>query len=498
MVDVLRVFLTVTEGKKWQGNRTLHLEFEKALEDQGLKGVGTRRDQGGGGGRTYAAWLFSFGLWFADESHGLVHPTFAGEDLLKGVDPVPVLTAQILNFQYPSPFSKITRVANRFRIFPFRFLLKLLMDSTLDGYLTEKEIAGFVITRGETESDLAGVVKLITDFRKKGSNDSCFDSAFQSAFGTLTKLRDTANTFVNQLEFTQLIVRQDESRVSIAVGREKGIQDLLKTLPALISRTDEFEFFQRKYGLGPNHQRDNRTFSLTSSVSAGDAEKAKILLVLWDILAREPIKSIDTAVLNRISLKTGINASKIESIITAIGVTPSYDGFETKYLQLSMGGTAFAKEFEQATEGVFGSAGLGFETEWIGASPNNPDILAISMDPGGKFLGILDAKAYKEYTIIGDHRRRMSFGYIPKYQTYNHKGANVGLAFYSYVAGGFGSTVDSGIKKIFDETGTKGTAITAQQLLRLLRKHRSSPIPKSELKDLFTLNRQILPSDFTP
>ena len=269
-----------------------------------------------------------------------------------------------------------------------------------------------------------------------------------------------------------------------------------KDAPPLITRTSEYEYFQRKYGLGVHHQRDNRKFNATASVSANQAERSKVLLTLWDILANQPIKSIDADVINKISQKTGINPKKVETIITAVGVQPSYDTFEQKYLQLSMGGTAFAKEFEQATEGVFGSAGLGFETDWIGAHPNNPDVLVVSNESGSEFSGILDAKAYKEYSINGDHRRRMVHVYIPKYKVHNHNGKDVDLAFFSYIAGGLGSTIDKGIEAIYQETKVKGFAITAQELLQLLRRHRTKPFSKLELKNLFTLNRRILPTDF--
>lgn len=501
VVDVLRVFLTVAEGRIWSRNRTLHLEFEGALEAQGLKGTGVRRDQGGGGGRTYAKWLSSFGLWFAD-SAGVVHSTFAGEDLLKGSDPVPVLTSQILNFQYPSPFSQDTRVSPRFRIFPFRFILQLLLDPRLDGYLTESEIAGFAATEAETDKDLSKVVQNISAYRKSGNNDSIFDGAFADDFGALSNLKDTANTFANQLEFTQLIIRRDgEGRIEIAAGQERRIVDLLKAAPPLITRIEPYESFQRKYGLGPHHQRDNRTFGsaagVSASVSANQAERNKVLLTLWDILANQPITSIDAAVINRIAQKTGIGAGRIETIIASAGVQPSYDVFEQKYLQLSTGGRAFAKEFEQSTEGVFGSAGLGFFTDWIGAHPNNPDVLAVSDESGNEYSGILDSKAYKEYSISGDERRRMVHVYAPKYKVYRHHGTDVDLAFFLYVAGGFKSTINSGIEAVYRESNVRGSAVTARELLAVLRRHRTVPFSKLELKNLFTLNRRILPTDFT-
>jgi len=312
------------------------------------------------------------------------------------------------------------------------------------------------------------------------------------------KVKDTANTFVNQLEFTQLIDRIGNNKFRIASGKVGQVEKLLRAASDWISRNDEYEFFQRKYGTGPNHKRDNRTFRIGSSISPYDAERSKVLVILWSILANEPIKTIDKTLINRISLKSGIKESSVERIIAAVGVTPSYELFERNYLELSMGGTATARDFEKSTQGVFGPGGLGFDTEWIGSSPNNPDVLAFSLDTSDEFLGIIDAKAYKAYTISGDHRRNMSHNYVPKFKKYNYKGKDYVLAFFSYVAGGLGATIDNGINRIFTDTGICGAAVTAQELLALLRQHRLKPFSKTELKTLFALNRRILPTDFIP
>ena len=50
--------------KQWKGIHGSHLSFEDELEQKGLKRKGDRWDQGGGGGRTYLAWLQSLGLVF--------------------------------------------------------------------------------------------------------------------------------------------------------------------------------------------------------------------------------------------------------------------------------------------------------------------------------------------------------------------------------------------------------------------------------------------------
>ena len=82
--EVLSCCSGVSLHSEWQGNLYTHLAFEQALEDSGLKRVGERRDQRGGGGRTYYAWLFSLGLVFTHEATGQTKLTLAGEAIVDG------------------------------------------------------------------------------------------------------------------------------------------------------------------------------------------------------------------------------------------------------------------------------------------------------------------------------------------------------------------------------------------------------------------------------
>lgn len=56
---------------------------------------------------------------------------------MNGDSPVDILKSQVLKYQFPSSFSvgRNIDVAPRFKIHPFVFLLKLLMDGRI-GYLT--------------------------------------------------------------------------------------------------------------------------------------------------------------------------------------------------------------------------------------------------------------------------------------------------------------------------------------------------------------------------
>ena len=69
--EVLAQFAEISLNQEWSGQREYHLAYEAALEKAGLKRIGDRRDQTGGGARTYKAWLKSLGLIFTQESTGL-------------------------------------------------------------------------------------------------------------------------------------------------------------------------------------------------------------------------------------------------------------------------------------------------------------------------------------------------------------------------------------------------------------------------------------------
>ena len=173
--EVLTCCAGVVLNNEWQGQRYTHLGFEQALEDAGLKRVGERRDQRGGGGRTYFAWLASLGLVFTHEASSQIKLTLAGDAILNGESPVAILKKQILDYQFPSPFSLATsssrsRVEGRFQIRPFRFLLRLLRDERLEYYLTQEEIAKIVVTEVNRENKQCYnyIVERILAFRKLG------------------------------------------------------------------------------------------------------------------------------------------------------------------------------------------------------------------------------------------------------------------------------------------------------------------------------------------
>lgn len=494
--DTLRVFMAVAQGEKWRGNRQLHLMFEDALEQNGIKAVGERRDRQGGGGRTYASWLYALGLYFFDKE-GKVWTTLAGEGLLKNEPPAPIFTNQLMKFQYPSPYSVAIRLNPRFRVFPYRFILRLLLHKDLGGYLTEKEVGLFASTLGETDKDLDKVVEAIEIYRNLGSSDDNISAILgdgwerkYTSIGKLQELIDIGNTMFNNLDITGLFekVSQPVPAFKIHDNSILIVKEILKNKVQLFKRYDEQEVFQRHYGLGLNNVKDIRNFSEERVVTHHDAEAKKVVWSYFSLLSNSPLLKLEQSTYENISNMTAVPVKRVKEIVSSLGVTPSFDIFEQRYLELSVSGLEGARAFEQATAGIFGEYGLGFETEWIGNKPNSPDVLVTTYDK--VYGGVLDAKAYKEYSLSGDHQRRMSVVYVPRCsKELNDK--NIPLKFFGYVAGDYIGNIEEGLNRIFKHCNVNGFAITAKELISLVRRHREKPFTKTELLDLFSGNQRI-------
>ena len=289
--EVLAAIADSALNQEWQGQRNTHLTLEETLEAANLKRKGDRRDQTGGGARTYVAWLASLGLVFKQENSKQLKLTLAGEAIMAGDSPVNILKGQVLKYQFPSSFStsRGVNVSPRFKIRPFRFLLKILSDTRIEG-LSEEEIAKIVIIEAESETNACyeKVIKRVLEFRADG--DKCleddFISKYASAKGGLNlehpyrHLTDIANTIVNWLEYTQLAKRDDDRLIRIMPDKAEEVANILMDNPSFIDRPSQHEYFQRKYGLDPKHKKDTRNLSETRTITASVIAEQKVKQVL--------------------------------------------------------------------------------------------------------------------------------------------------------------------------------------------------------------------------
>ena len=498
--EVLATFADMSLNQEWEGQRDSHLAYEDALETAGLKRKGERRDQTGGGARTYKAWLVSLGLIFTQESTNKIKLTLAGEAIMNGNSPVEVLTNQILKYQFPSSFSigRGVQVSERFRIRPFRFLLKLLDDSKI-GYLTEEEIAKIIVTEAENESEKCYnyIVDRIIQFRNYG--DSCLEEDFfekyQSSKGEVnpehpfSHLMDLANTIINWLEYTQL-AKREEGKVEILVDKMEEVRKILRDKPNFIDRPEQHEYFQRKYGIDPKHKKDNRNLAMTQTITAMVIAKQKVKQAYIAESLERPITKITPGVVDYIVQRTGIDGKTVEDILIETYPHGSVGAFMTKYFEMAFKGRDEATEFEKATVELFQDV-FEFEAKHVGPIGLTPDVLLVSDSEG--YQAILDNKEYHKYTINNDHHNRMVHNYIGN--IHNYSKSDKPLAFFSYIAGGFGSNIDKQLNNIVEATGVNGSAMSVSNMIKMVEQHECTPYSHQKIRDIFSLNRQVLIND---
>lgn len=498
--EVLAAFSNVALSAQWAGCRNVHIAFEEELERAGLKRIGERRDQSGSGGRTYQAWLSSLGLIFIQNNTGVPFLTLAGEAIMEGRSPVAVLKEQVLKYQFPSPFGIKTRVSEKFHVHPFVFMLRLLTDSRI-GYLTQEEIAKVVMIEGTSDSDkcFEYVVSRILAFREVGDKslpDRFIDehapySGRINLDHPYSHLMDAANTMMNWLEYTQLVYRE-EGKMYASSDRMDEITSAFDRYSHFIQRPEDHEFFQRKYGLDPWHQKDTRNLLNTLTVSSKAIDMQRIRQAFIAYSMHRPISKINPDVILEIANKTGTDKVLVEHVLYKEYPHGAIGGFLSGYYEMAFKGRDEAKDFEIATTSIFNDI-FGYKATHLGqtGSKSAPDVLLVSDENG--YQAIIDNKAYSNYSITGDHHNRMVHNYIENIANYSD--CKYPIGFFTYISGGFISSIDKQIRLEYEECHVPGSAITVGNMIKLVEKHQEKPYSHCELRNIFGLNRQILLSD---
>lgn len=486
--------------QEWQRQRGTHLQLEEELEKYGIKREGERRDHTGGGGRTYMAWLLSLGLIFTQKSTGKMKLTLAGEAIMQGDSPVDILKAQILKYQFPSAYSLRTSVNQRFYIHPFVFLFRLLADKRI-GSLSKEEVAKIVVTEAEKETDTCFeyIVQRLLEFREKG--DTCLAPDFAEKYassksgnsGSIKHLGDIANTIFNWMEYTQLAMRCT-GRIYILPEKLDEVEKILAHPPAFIDRPEDEEYFQRKYGVDPKHLKDTRNLMYTKTVTNQMIVEQLVKLEFTRISMKRAITQITSDLIAEIAEHTGVVERDVEEILLTHPLCGALDGFLANYRAMAFNGKKDATEFEKATSSIFRDV-FGFETKHVGLIGRTPDVLVLSApdDNCAGYAAIIDNKAYSKYTISNDHRNRMIHNYIANMRTY-YEGPYP-LAFFSYIAGGFGKNIDRQIESIVDETGICGSAVNVQTVIELVKRYKAAQYDHAMIRKLFSVGKQASLSD---
>ena len=498
--EVLAAFSNVALAAQWTGSRDTHIKFEEELERDGLKRVGVRRDHSGSGGRTYQAWLSSLGLIFIQDGTGMPFLTLAGEAIMAGKSPVAVLKEQVLKYQFPSPFGIKTHVSEKFKVHPFVFLIRLLADSRIS-YLTEEEIAKVIMTEAVSDSITCfeDVIRRIHAFRESGDRSlaSDFIDTHMPSTGRVnlehpySHLTDTANTLANWLDYTQLVIRE-EGRIILSPDKKQEIEAILSRKYPFIPRPEDHEFFQRKYGIDPWHQKDTRNLLGTKTISSRAIDMQRIRQAFIALSMHRPVGKIDYSIIGSIAETTGTDQMLVEDVLYKEYPHGAVGGFLAGYYEMAFKGRDEAVDFEIATTNIFKDV-FDYNAVHLGQTGNKsaPDVLLISDEE--RYQAIIDNKAYSKYSITGDHHNRMVHNYIENVSSYSPSSYEIG--FFTYISGGFISTIDKQIQAEAEVAHVNGSCITVSNVIQMVEKHQEHPYTHKDLKQIFGLNRQILISD---
>ena len=302
-------------------------------------------------------------------------------------------------------------------------------------------------------------------------------------------LTDLANTLVNWLEYTQLVKRED-GRVYILEDRRDQVKAIISENPPFIERPAEQEYFQRKYGIDPKHRKDTRDLNQSMNITPKIIALQKIKQAYITVALTRPITRVTTELIDYIVNATGIEGRTVEEILIETYPHGSVGAFMTKYFEMAFKGRDEATEFEKSTTELFKDV-FGFQTKHVGPMGLTPDVLLISRSD--EYQAIIDNKAYSKYTINNDHHNRMVHNYLSNIERYTS--STYPMAFFSYIAGGFGTNINKQLQQIYSETGVPGSAVSVTNIIKMVEVQESSPYSHKRIKDIFSVNRQVVMSD---
>ena len=489
ILQALVAYSDVCVGKEWDHN--LQLDFEDVLGGRDITEPGSlrarRAGQGGGGTRTLFKQMKDLGLVFIEEENRRCRLTLIGEELVKGnISFVDAMRLQLQRYQYPSAavWSGSGSVSHTFRIHPFQFIFRLLRDPRLENNLSMEEMYGIVIHKAISDSPevFEDVVSRIIRYRQNVTNGFVEDTDTKT-------YSNIANTFFNYISMTQYTDRGWKT-LSIRQGKEKEVNSFIENTPSFIPNPELTENYQRKYGRG-KAAMDRRNFNRENVLSQKELNEARIRKEYVLLALKTPITGITPDVIEYVSHNTGVDEHTVEHFLIQNYPKGNIDDFFLSYKELAHMGTNGARDFELATCEMFRKI-FRMKAKHVGSIGNTPDVFVESSNAG--FCGIIDNKAYRNgYSISGDHKRVMEDVYIPNYKRYGQ--TNLPLAFFTYIAGSFGSNINSQLAMITKDTGVNGSAMPVDIFINLAQDYAEMGYDHKFLKSIFSVNREVRLSD---
>ncbi|NIP61703.1 MAG: hypothetical protein GWN01_13485 [Nitrosopumilaceae archaeon] len=519
IIESMPVFKKVAEGTTW--DRSTQRKFEEELGKTHVKSAGKVREDSGGN-RTWAASSAIFGLWYKD--NGKVVLTAAAKPVLKGhEEAVKQIRHQLLRFQWPNRTQehRSQKMDEGFRIFPYRFLFKLLLDPEIR-FLTTSEIALFVL-QTKTESEFSRVKKEILLYRGKKKHDrkklserrqlvewhkkfrpsESGDSKYTTE-KHLKYITDLANTFMNHMEFfSEIIFEKEDEQSEKSIRLEKNeigkIRKMVDHYDAIFPLSPLYKFEEVKWFIenyGNRYDRTKASRKTAKPRTKPEQELEALKRASLQIMVASPSLP-DQEIISKMQKMTGMNKNKIKKIITANPKEFDWNqtkmsAFSKEYLKVATDGSK-NREFEEMTREIF--RGMGFPTDKITETLQSGNQLTIDgFVQHGKKSGIIDAKSGKQYSLSNSQVGIMK-DYISTFKNYRHNGTDFSAEFFAYVFGKRFRNA-SNFNRIIKQSGLDGSIISANELLKLKQAFDSKKISKDKIWRLFRKNGEISSYDY--
>lgn len=430
------------------------------LEDSGIKRPSKTKDINPGGMRTYYAQLVALGLIY-EGSKKEFHYTIAGRELSEGRNPQKVLQYQLLRHQYPSiySFGRNVMIDPRINVKPFVFILEMLQDIRLSGYLTCSEIIVPVLY-GHNSMCLDTCIRKIVRMRKnEGAVESVIDNYTidlytpRSGMGkNLNNAKDIANTAKNYLEAVGLIVKLGEKQF----GEQKysfnrcfeEVFEQLKNEPFIrCDETTDKETFQRSYG---RYESVDDTLSQDENLVGRESPDREFIQFRYALYANNNPFYSDSDFYDEMR---GMNMKMdfvAEAIKPYVALRHSID--RNNFLELATSSGTKKQEYKLALVNLFQSLGY-MEEDGIPDIPGNQDLIYLlfeNVSTGERCLVV--ASDLGNYSLVQED--------IPCQFNFNKP------QYCLVIAGGFKGDVGSSVEEVTETTGIPVTAMKAKTLVR--------------------------------
>lgn len=457
-----------------------------------------------GGMRTYLAQLACLGLAYVDKDKRYL-PTRAGQHVIDGENPAGVLRCQLLRLQYPSVYGWGTnvKISPKMRVKPFVFLIRLLRDPRMDGYLTCDDVAVCVVygrtmndyekcvgkilsLRNGDAKEMKDVIDALEDLctprRWKGSDDLLWERGIDD-------IGHIANTAMNFAFAAGLIDKETQMGSRSLTYRLTEDPDVLADMERWLAEADKIEKITDDESTWINAQNRFGRYDRDKVISIGakpktDGLDAVVQAAYIAAVGDAPYGFDHAAFVAETARRWHKSATEIENLVAKLKVRAPDIERET-ILRAAASGGKEALLLETGMTNIFRR--LGFDkAEHIGQRKpaakrrgGFPDIYLRSSQAEGS--GMADTKATTKYGFaLGDTEKLRSY--------YRNAWMEIDPAapgrFFLYVAGNYRQNVRDIARELAhcaENYGAPVSAVTVYSLLDLAANEKK-PGPEALMK----------------